>query len=145
MPETTVTIKDASGTSKTVRAWDDGTGKLAFIQHIVETVPTQEAGASVVKTKLTITTTAQSLNTLLAAANGAVKTGRTAVAIQNQGTGNIYVDDDNGVTNTSGAQPGWEVTDTVGARELDLPLGASDDVYLITDGAASITIVVLEV
>lgn len=108
------------------------------IHKIVDTVPTQEVGAQPTITSLAITTTAQSLNGLLVAANGAVKSGRTAVELQNLGSGIAYVGP-TGVT----AGAGRKIDSSVGDGTWQIPLGAIDDVYIIGD--IGLTLIVTEI
>lgn len=133
---------------RTVKWGDSTTGKVLVdnsdstgdkpIHKIVDTVPTQEVGSQPVITSLSITITAQSLNTLLTAANGAVKAGRTAVELQNLGTGIAYVGP-TGVT----AGAGRKIDSSIGDGTWSIPLGETDDVYIIGD--ANLTLICTEI
>ena len=129
MPEVLKTITAADGTTFSMRFWNDGSGDLAPIQHVADIVSTVSAGTSVTVSSLSVTASAQSLNTLL----GTPKAGRTAVELQNLGTGKVYVGG-SGVTVGNGRL----LDSAVGDGSWSVPLAQGQDVYLIGDAAATV-------
>lgn len=92
--------------------------------------PVLPVGTSATITAVSVTTSAQSLNGLLT-----VKSGRTAVELQNLGAGIVYVGG-SGVTTSTGRK--------IAADEAwSPPLDADSDLYVI--GSASATLIVTQI
>lgn len=132
MPEVTKTIRDASGATFNMRFWDDGSGNLSGIDYVTQ------SGTSATISKITVTTSATSLTSLLSTAGSAVKTGRTAIEIQNLGAGIIYIGG-SGVTSSTGRK----LDPTIGDGAWSVPLDDVSEIYLI--GSASADVIVTQI